>query len=150
LFDVTKAKALQCNKKSSVCYQGQTQGTVKFLITHEQAEVYLKDSRNKEVLHPLLIGDELLGQYKSQPQRYIIDFRNAKDVFEVSTYKELYEYIHKEVRPTFEKKANEEILRNKKAKEENPKYKEKKDHQNAYKNWFRLFRPINEYNSNYR
>lgn len=144
LSDVTKAKPLKCNKESSACYQGQTQGTIKFLLTKEQAETYLKESRNKEVLHPLLIGDELLGQYKSQPQRYIIDFRNAIDVFEVSTYKELYDYIHKEVRPAFEKKANDEIERNKKAKEENPNYREKKDHQNAFKNWFRLFRSRKE------
>lgn len=144
LSDVTKAQPLKCNKESSVCYQGQTQGTIKFLLTKEQAETYLKDSRNKEVLHPFLIGDELLGQYKSQPQRYIIDFRNLKDVFEVSTYSELYDYIRKEVRPTFEKKANDEIERNKKAKEENPNYKEKKDHQNAFKNWFRLFRSRKE------
>ena len=144
LSDVTKAKPLKCNKESSACYQGQTQGTIKFLLTKEQAENYLKDNRNKDVLHPLLIGDELLGQYKSQPQRYIIDFRNAIDVFEVSTYKELYDYIHKEVRPEFEKKANEEIERNRKAKDENPNYKEKKDHQNAYKKWFRLFRSRKE------
>lgn len=144
LFDVTKAKALECNKSSSTCYQGQTQGTTKFLLSVEQAKEYLKDRRNEEVLHPLLIGDELLGQYKSQPQRYIIDFRNLKDVFEVSTYSELYDYIRKEVRPTFEKKANEEIERNKKAKEEDPNYKEKKDHQNAFKNWFRLFRSRKE------
>lgn len=144
LSDVTKAKPLKCNKESSACYQGQTQGTIKFLLTKEQAATYLKETRNKEVLHPLLIGDELLGQYKSQPQRYIIDFRNAKDVFEVSSYKELYDYIHKEVRPEFEKKANDEIERNKKAKEENPNYREKKDHQNAFKNWFRLFRSRKE------
>ena len=144
LFDVTKAKALDLNKDSSTCYQGQTQGTTKFLLSIEQAKGYLKNHRNENVLHPLLIGEELLGQYKSQPQRYIIDFRNVKDVFEASTYRELYDYIHKEVRPTFEKKANEEIERNKKAKEENPDYKEKKDHQNAFKNWFRLFRSRRE------
>lgn len=144
LFDVTKAKSLKCNKDSSVCYQGQTQGSIKFLITRDEAKAYLKDAKNKEVLHPLLIGDELLGQYRSQPQRYIIDFRNVKDVFEASTYKELYDYIHREVRPVFEKKANEEIERNNKAKEENPDYKEKKDHQNAFKNWFRLFRSRKE------
>ncbi len=144
LSDVTKAKPLKCNKESSACYQGQTQGTIKFLLSKEQAEIYLKDSRNKEVLHPLLIGDELLGQYKSQPQRYIIDFRNAIDVFEAATYKELYDYIHKEVHPAFEKKANDEIERNKKAKEDNPNFREKKDHQNAFKNWFRLFRSRKE------
>ena len=144
LFDVTKAKALECNKNSSTCYQGQTQGTTKFLLSPEQAKEYLKDSRNAEVLHPLLIGDELLGQYKSQPQRYIIDFREAKDIFEVSSYKLLYEYIHEHVYPTFKKKADEEIERNNKARDKNPNYKDRKDHQAAFKNWFRLFRSRNE------
>lgn len=144
LFDVTQAKVLQCNRNSSACYQGQTQGTTKFLLAPEQAEEFLKDKRNAEVLHPLLIGDELLGQYKSQPQRYIIDFRDAQDVFEVSSYKELYDYIHEHVYPDFKKKADEEIERNRRAKEENPNYREKKDHQNAFKNWFRLFRSRKE------
>lgn len=144
LFDVTKAKVLECNQKSSTCYQGQTQGTVKFILSKEHAACFLKDERNAEVLHPILVGDELLGQYRSQPQRYIIDFRDAKDVFEVSSYKELYDYIHEHVYPTFKKKADDEIERNRKAKEENPDYREKKDHQAAFKNWFRLFRARKE------
>ena len=144
LFDATKAKTLVCNAKSSACYQGQTQGSTQFLLTREQAAEYLKDARNAEVLHPFLTGDELLGQYKSQPQRFVIDFRNAKDVFDVATYKELYDYIHENVYPIFEKKANDEIKKNEEAKKVNPSYKEKKDHQNAFKNWFRLFRSRNE------
>lgn len=144
LFDVTKAKALNCNKDSAVCYQGQTQGTVKFLLTPAQAKSYLLDDKNKKVLHPLLIGEELVGIYKSQPQRYIIDFRDAKDIFEVASYTELYDYIHENVFPIFKKKADEEIERNKKAKEENPNYREKRDHQNAFNQWFRLFRSRKE------
>lgn len=73
-----------------------------------------------------------------------MDFRDAKDVFEVASYTELYDYIHKHVYPTFKKKADEEIERNKIAKEENPGYKEKNDHQNAFKQWYRLFRPRKE------
>ena len=144
LFDVTKAKVLKCNKESSTCYQGQTQGTTKFLLTVEQAKEYLKDSRNSKILHPLLIGDELLGIYKSQPQRYIIDFRNVKDVFEASSYKALYDYIHEHVYPTFKKRAEEEKEMNRIAKEENPDYREKKDHQRAFENWYRLFRSRKE------
>ena len=144
LFDVSKAKALKCNKESSVCYQGQTQGNIHFLITKDQAQQYLKDEKNNKIVRPFLIGDELLGQFQSQPLRYVIDFRTAKDVFEVTSYKELYDYIHEFVYPLFKKKADDEIERNKIAKEENPNYKEKKDHQNAFKTWYRLFRPRNE------
>jgi hypothetical protein len=113
LFDVSKAKALRCNKDSSACYQGQTQGNIHFLLSKEQAKQFLNDKKNAAVLHPFLIGDELVGQFKSQPQRYVIDFRDAKDVFDVSSYKELYDYIHEHVYPLFKKKADDEIARNK-------------------------------------
>ena len=144
LFDVSKAKALRCNKDSSACYQGQTQGNIHFLLSKEQAKKFLSDKKNADILHPFLIGDELVGQFNSQPQRYVIDFRDAKDVFEVSSYKELYDYIHEHVYPLFKKKADDEIARNKKAKEENPNYKEKKDHQSAFKTWYKLFRSRKE------
>ena len=144
LFDVSKAKALRCNKDSSACYQGQTQGNIHFLLSKEQAKQFLNDKKNAAVLHPFLIGDELVGQFKSQPQRYVIDFRDAKDVFDVSSYKELYDYIHEHVYPLFKKKADDEIERNKKAKEENPNYREKKDHQSAFKTWYKLFRSRKE------
>lgn len=144
LFDVTKAKVLECNKKSSTCYQGQTQGTTKFLLSSEQAKVYLKDNKNAEVLHPLLIGDELLGKYKSQPQRYIIDFRKAKDIFDVSSYKDLYEYIHENVYPIFKKKAEEEKKRNEEVIKINPKARLNHHHVNFFKKWWSLSYPRNE------
>lgn len=144
LFDVTQAKVLKCNKESSACYQGQTHGNKHFLLTKEQAVKYLQDKNNESVIHPYLIGEELLGQFGSQPQRYVIDFRKAKDVFEVASYKNLYEHIHENVYPLFKEKADDEIARNEKAKKENPNYKEKKDHQSAFKNWYKLFRSRGE------
>jgi len=144
LFDATKAKVLQCNRRSSACYQGQTHGNKHFLLSKEQARKFLQDEKNKAIIHPYLIGDELLGQIHSQPQRYVIDFRKAKDVFEVASYKELYDYIHASVYPLFKKKADEEIKRNEEAKKANPNYKEKKDHQSAFKSWYKLFRSRGE------
>lgn len=140
LSDATKAKKLLCNSRSTACYQGQTHGNKYFLLTKEEAIEFLKDQKNEQVIHPYLIGEELLGQYQSQPQRYIIDFRKAKDVFEVAAYKNLYEHIHKLVYPLFKEKADKEIERNEEAKKIKPDYKEKKDHQNAFKTWYKLFR----------
>jgi hypothetical protein len=140
LSDVTKAKSLLCNSQSTACYQGQTHGNKYFLLTKEEAKEYLKDKKNEQVIHPYLIGEELLGQYQSQPQRYVIDFRKAKDVFEVAEYKELYEHLHKYVYPLFKEKADKEIERNDEAKKIKPDYREKKDHQNAFKTWYKLFR----------
>lgn len=144
LSDVTKAKALECNKSSTACYQGQTPGNSLFLLTPDAAKQFLREGRNTSILRPYIVGEDLLGTVHSQPQRFVIDFRNAKDVFEVAEYKDLYAFILEHVYPVFKKKADDEILRNTKAKEEIPDYKEKKDHQNAFKTWYRLFRPRNE------
>ena len=140
LSDVTKAKKLLCNSKSTACYQGQTHGNKYFLLSKEQAKEYLKNEKNRQVIHPYLIGEELLGQYRSQPQRYVIDFRKAKDVFEVAAYEDLYKHIHKYVYPLFKEKADKEIERNEEAKKLKSDYREKKDHQSAFKTWFKLFR----------
>lgn len=144
LSDVTKAQPLKCNKDSSACYQGQTHGNKFFLLTKEQAGEYLKDERNKSVVHPYLIGEELLGQYQSQPQRYVIDFRKAKDVFEVTSYKELYDYLRKNVYPVFKKKADEEIKRNEELKRANPNARLNHHHENFFKRWWTLAYSRNE------
>ena len=144
LFDATKAYVLQINRRSGACYQGQTHGNKYFLLTKEQAKKFLADKKNEDVIHPYLIGEELLGQMHSQPQRYVIDFRKAKDVFEVASYKDLYNHIHEFVYPLFKKKADDEVKRNEDAKKVNPEYKEKKDHQSAFKTWYKLFRSRNE------
>lgn len=96
------------------------------------------------MIHPYLTGEELVGQYQSQPKRYVIDFRKANDVFEVSAYKDLYDHLHQHVYPVFKKKAEDEIARNEEAKKGNVNYKEKKDHQSAFKSWYKLFRSRNE------
>ena len=144
LFDATKAYVLQINRRSGACYQGQTHGNKYFLLTKEQAQKFLADKKNEDIIHPYLIGEELLGQMHSQPQRYVIDFRKAKDVFEVASYKDLYNHIHEFVYPLFKKKADDEVKRNEDAKKINPEYKEKKDHQSAFKTWYKLFRSRNE------
>lgn len=144
LSDVTKAQPLKCNKDSSACYQGQTQGNKHFLLTLEQAKHFLNDERNAEVVHPFLIGDELLGQIQSQPQRYVIDFRKAKDVFEVTSYKELYDHIHENVYPVFKEKADKEIERNEELKKVNPNARLNHHHENFFKRWWTLAYARNE------
>lgn len=144
LFDVSKAKALKCNKNSSVCYQGQTQGSIYFLMSRKQAAPYLKDKRNTEVLHPFLNGEELLGQYHSQPQRYVIDFRKTNDVFEASAYKELYEHIHEHVYPVFKEKADKEIKKNEELRAQSPNARLNHHHENFFKRWWNLAYPRNE------
>ena len=144
LSDVTKAKKLLCNSQSTACYQGQTHGNQYFLLNQDEAIEYLKNERNQKVIFPYLIGEELLGQYQSQPQRYVIDFRKAKDVFEVAEYKELYDRLHELVYPIFKKKADEEIKRNNELLEKNPKARLNHHHENFFKKWWTLSYPRNE------
>lgn len=144
LFDVSKAKALICNKESSSCYQGQTPGSTLFLLSGEQAMPFLKEESYSSILRPFLIGDELLGQFHSQPQRYVIDFRKAGDVFEVTSYKALYDYIHEHIHPVFKRKAEEEIKRNEELIKHNPRARLNHHHENFFRRWWSLAYPRNE------
>ena len=144
LSDVTKAQPLKCNKDSSACYQGQTQGNAHFLLTLEQAKRFLNDKKNAEVVHPFLIGDELLGQINSQPQRYVIDFRKAKDVFEVTSYKELYDHLRKNVYPVRKEKAEKEEKRNEDLRRVNPTARLNHHHKNFFDRWWTLSYARNE------
>ena len=144
LFDATQAKVLQCNRRSSTCYQGQTHGNKYFLLTKEQAQNYLRDKRNESIIRPYLNGEELIGNYKSQPQRYVIDFRNAKDVFEVASYKEVYKHIHELVYPLFEKKYKDELKRNDEILKANPDARVNHHHENFFKRWWTLAYPRKE------
>ena len=144
LSDVTKAQTLKCNKDSSACYQGQTQGNAHFLLTLEQAKHFLNDKKNAEVVHPFLIGDELLGQINSQPQRYVIDFRKAKDVFEVTSYKELYDHLRKNVYPVRKEKADKEEKRNEDLRRVNPTARLNHHHKNFFDRWWTLSYARNE------
>ena len=144
LFDATKAKVLQCNKKSSACYQGQTHGNKHFLLSKEQAQKYLTNKENEKVVRPYLNGEELLGSLHSQPKKYVIDFRKAKDVFEVSSYKDLYDHIRENVYPLFKEKYELEKKKNEEISQSNPKARLNHHHENFFKKWWTLAYPRNE------
>lgn len=103
--DVTRAYALNCNKTPKRVFQGQTHGHEGFLIEKKQAIALLaKNPEYAEVLKPFLIGDELLSNIKSQPDRFVIDF-TGKDIVEVSKYKHLLKQIEDKVLPSIREKA---------------------------------------------
>jgi len=140
LGNVIDAKTLNINKNSDCCAQGQTHGHKGFLLERSRAEEILAiDGSYKEVIHPFLNGEELLGNRYSHPERYVIDFR-GKDVFEAQKVKEAYNHIFQNVYPEKKDKADKEIERNQQALGINPSFKCKKDHQAAFKKWWLLFR----------
>ncbi|WP_027727690.1 DNA methyltransferase [Treponema sp. C6A8] len=143
--DVKTAFALKTNQSEGFCYQGQTHGNEFFLIKDldKAKELLDKNPKNKEVLFPFLIGDRLVGAKKSQPDRYVIDFRK-QDIFAASTFKELFTIIEEKVKPEKNAKAEEEKRKNEETLKKNPNAKVNHDHENAYKSWWQFFRPRNE------
>lgn len=144
LDDVAKAQPLQGNKKSACCYQGQTHGHKGFLLSRKEAEEILNNNlKYSKVLFPYLIGEDLLNEKESLPKRYVIDFRK-KDIFEATQYDLLYQTIKEKVYPAKRERADKEKEKNDIALSTDPQFKVKKEHQDAFKQWWQLFRSRNE------
>jgi len=107
-LDVTQAKKLLVNAYSGACYQGQTHGHKGFLLTPQQAKIMFKDEASKSVIHPYLIGDDLIGNFQSKPSRYIIDLNHCSDLLETMKYGKAFKQIEQSVMPDMKKKAEEE------------------------------------------
>lgn len=142
--DVTSAKPLLINQFSKCCYQGQTHGHEGFLLSKEDAEAILaKHPKHSEVLFPFLIGNELLGNKDSLPERYVIDFRN-KDLFAASAYSDLFSIVKAKVFPDREAAYNAEKSKNDLLLQTNPKAKVNHHHANFFKSWWQLSYDRNE------
>lgn len=129
--DVSKAHYLASNKKPKCVFQGQTHGHEGFLLSLKKGKQWLqKHPEYKIVLKPFLIGDELVANIKSQPERFVIDFTFCNQV-EAAKYKDLYNKVKKEVLAEREKKAEQE---------ENGEIKPN-GHANQLKKWWKLWRP---------
>ena len=108
--DVAGAKILISNKNPKKIFQGQTHGHIGFLISASIAKTLLKvHPEYSDVLKPFLIGDEMISNLNSQPERFVIDF-TYKDIHQASTYKELFKQIENNVLPDVTQKAKNEEL----------------------------------------
>lgn len=103
----------------------------------EGIKLLKQHSEYKEVLKPFLIGEELVANFNSQPERFVIDF-TLNNVIEASRYKELYKIIEKRVLPEREAKGKKQEDENAEALKNNPKAKVNKHHINFLKNWWKL------------
>jgi type I restriction-modification system DNA methylase subunit len=136
--DTTKAQVLKCNTEPKSCFQGQTHGHDGFLLSITEFKWLIKeDDKNKEVLKPFLIGEELVGSVGSLPSRFVIDF-TGKDIIEAAGYKKPYQIVKTKVLPKREAAANFQSEANKKVLEFNPKFKTNKHHINFYNHWWQL------------
>jgi hypothetical protein len=137
-IDVSKAKVLSCNRIPKTVFQGQTHGNEGFLVDINLGKALIdKNPRNKEVVKPFLIGDVMVGQQRSQPDRYVIDF-TLMSVMEAASYTEPYEIVKRTVQPEREERAKKQETENKEALATDPGFKVNKHHINFYNNWWKL------------
>jgi SAM-dependent methyltransferase len=102
--DVTGAEVLRCNTDPQRVFQGQVPGHDAFILQpHEAMEFFAKDKKNRKVIHPFLIGrDVVTGD--GRPTRWVIDFHNMS-VIDAGQYTAPFERIKRNVLPVRRKKA---------------------------------------------
>ena len=117
---VSGAAKLACNMKPKRVFQGILTGSTGFVIGAELARALIKrDYDNAAVVKPYMIGDDLLGNSRGQPRRYVIDFLGL-DVLEARAYSAPFAHVSREVLPLRKQQAEDEIAANRQALEENP------------------------------
>ncbi|MCM2289065.1 MAG: N-6 DNA methylase [Sulfuritalea sp.] len=104
--DVTGAVRLARNYEPQVCFSGQVTGHDGFILEPEDAaRMIAADARNREVIHPFLIGRDMLTG-SGNPSEWVIDFQ-TRTVLEASSYVEPFAHVKRLVLPTREQKAEE-------------------------------------------
>ena len=137
-FDVTKAAELKVNIDSDTCDQGQTPGHKGFLLSPEEAlGMVSKNVRNKEVIKPYLIGDDILSEKPPKPSRYVIDFA-PRDRFASQAYTAPFKRVEQLVLADRESKRAKEESRNKEVLEEDDDAAVNKHHKTFLDRWWTL------------
>jgi hypothetical protein len=97
--DVSKACPLAVNKAAVVC-QGITPGHAGFVVDGtERSTMVAARSRNGEIIHPYMVGDDILGPGKAA--RWIIDFQR-KSILQAQAYSEPFHRLQSTVLPAIE------------------------------------------------
>lgn len=138
--DVRDAKELRVNKDPKRVFQGQTPGHDGFVISADKAHELVKsDLFSRDVIFPYMTGDDLLGNPRSQPARYIIDFED-RDIVDARSFKSAYQHIEKTVLTERKAKAEAQEKENKLLLKQNPQASVNQDHIHALNQWWLHFR----------
>ena len=87
------------NSNSRLAYQGVVVLSLGFIISHEEAARLIEvDPRNRQVLFPFLITDDVCSQPYAQASRWAISFFN-KSIDEAQSYPEVFEIVETRVKP---------------------------------------------------
>lgn len=139
-LDVSTAISLKTNAQSEACYQGQTHGHEGFVLSAAEAGEFLANDKSAApYIHPYMITDDLVGTIDSLPSRYVVDFEKLT-LLDVRKHKNLFDRIEKVVLPDRVKAAKKEKASNDEARKDDAGAKVAKDHENALKAWWLLFR----------
>lgn len=105
--DVSAAHILECNTEPQRVFQGITPGHAGFVLTTEEREHLLRrDLASAAMIHPYLIGRELVTG-DGTPERYVIDF-GKRTLLECQAFPEAFAKVESTVLPDVAKKAAEE------------------------------------------
>jgi hypothetical protein len=106
--DVTRAIELRVNTHPQIVFQGITPGHDGFLLSpSEKKELFNRDKASAAVVHPYLVGRELLSG-TGKPSRYLIDFEQ-KTLLECQAYPTAYARVEQTVLPARQANATEDL-----------------------------------------
>jgi hypothetical protein len=95
--NISSARVLACNTEPQRVYNGQFPRHQGFVLRTEEARRLIKANvRNKKVVHPYLIGREMITH--ARPLRWVIDFQKL-DILAAHAYKAPFAHIEKLVLP---------------------------------------------------
>jgi len=104
--DITGAKTLSCNTKPQRVFNGQFPRHEGFVLSPDvAARLIEQDHANRDVVHPFLIGRDLVTV--GSPSRYVIDFQKM-ELFDAKRYKEPFLEIERTVLPHVSEYATRE------------------------------------------
>jgi hypothetical protein len=102
--DISISHVLKCNTKPKRVFQGVTPGHAAFVLAEdERDDLVARDPKSREVIHPYLIGRELLTG-DGRPERFVIDFEQ-RDLLECQRYHGAFARIQSRVLPDRKAKA---------------------------------------------
>jgi N-6 DNA Methylase len=103
--DVSKAQVLSVNESVVVC-QGITPGHAGFVLSpDERAKLVAADGKNQTVIHPYMVGDDILGP--GMATRWIIDF-GSRSIVDAQAYTLPFRRLKEEVLPAMQASAVED------------------------------------------
>lgn len=104
--DVSEAAILSCNTDPQKVFQGITPGHAAFVLTSsERAALIRADAASSDIIHPYLIGDEILSD-SGKPERFVLDFEQ-RDILAAQQYKAAFDHVEKTVLPARQKAAED-------------------------------------------